>query len=386
MRSHRIFSFAFVYIFCMLILTLNSSVIADDQELVDINIPAWESVMSESQYTNPSKDFANQMTQWSNTVTNHAKGLNTTGEILTLKREAAKTAAFGPDGQWKNDLVDFIGNVVTNNVVDPVKDFIKGLIGKSDKIDREQAFAEAAQAVNDHITVLHDAKVMMDSMFPVAKKVRDNYIANGGSKDDLSALTPKASITMPDRVVPRWRCKGNGFGSGINESMLTCEETYFTPYNARDDHKIFCGGYKDPNSNVSGCGRPYYKCDEGDVKKHAVKYCNMSILYHTGIFPKSLGKCGAGYRTCLGSNKRGVHDYRNENKYYLNSWGLYGSYAVGLVAYKPTKHQYGKDSALSDSVNGPNGGGLDPSDYDKTPNCDTCIDGSKYCPNASTKH
>ncbi len=147
MRNHPIFSPVLVFVLC-LILALNSSVIA--QDLVDINIPAWESVLSESKYTNPTKDFANQMTQWSETVTNQARSKSFEGENLVMKREAAKTAAYGGDNEWKGNMIDWLKNTVTKDVATPVADFAKWLLGLSNKIDREQAFAEAAQAVNEH--------------------------------------------------------------------------------------------------------------------------------------------------------------------------------------------------------------------------------------------
>lgn len=384
MRSHRIFSLAFVSIFFTLILAPNSSVIA--QDLVEINIPAWESVLSESKYTNPTKEFTNQMTQWSETVLNHARFKEAEGKNLKDKREAAKIAAFGPDNAWQGSLIDWLKTTVTKDVATPLADFAKWLVGLSDKIDREQAFAEAAQAVNEHIPVVHDAKVMLDSMFPVAKKVRDNYVTNGGSIDDLDALTPKPDIEIPDRVVPRWYCKANGIGTGLHSSFRTCDETYPTPYEARDDHKLWCGGTKDPTAGVDGCGRPYYSCDEGAVKEHAVLYCNISVLYQPGILPKSLGKCGAPYRECSGSLKSGVHVYRSKTAMGTNSWGFRGSYAVGIESDGLSRHQNGQASPLSNSVNGPNGVGLDSSKYDETPSCDTCIDGSSFCPDGSTNH
>lgn len=387
MRIHRILSFSFMYVF-LLILALNSTVIADD--LVDINIPSMESVRSQPKYTNPSKDFTNQMTQWSNTVTNTAKHLETRGDILVHKRDVAKIAAFGPDDQWQGNVINWIANTVTQNWIEPVKDFAKGLLGKSDKIDREQSFAESCQAVNDISTLINDAQVMMDSMFEVAETVRNNYISNGGSKDDLSALTAKPSITIPDKVTPRWYCKGNGFGSGVIESLMTCYETYKTPYEARDDHKIVCGGYQDPNPNVAGCGYIYYSCVEGADKNHVVVYCTLNIAIYKGFFgiiPTIVGKCGAGYRECFGSmSKKGIHSYKLTKVQGTNSVGNSGEYATGIEANPTTEHRGAAKTPLAVSINGPNGVGLDESDYDDTLKCDTCIDGSDYCPNASTKH
>ena len=282
MKIHRILSFSFVSLL-LLVLSVNSTVIADD--LVDVNIPSMQAVRSQPKYTNPSLDFANKMTSWSETVLDNARYLHTQGQILTQKRDVAKIAAFGPDDQWQGNVINWIANTVTKNWIEPVKDFAKGLLGKSDKIDREQEFAEACQAVNDISTLIHDAQVMMDSMFEVAEAVRNNYISNGGSKDDLDPLTGKPSITIPDKVTPRWYCKGNGFGSGVIESLMTCYETYTTPYQARDDHKIVCGGYQDPNPNVAGCGYIYYSCVEGaDIDPISLLKVNHSGLFNTGLY------------------------------------------------------------------------------------------------------
>ena len=54
-----------LYFIPLLMFLFSSSIIAKNWELVDITIPAWEDVTSKSQYTHPTKEFANKMTDWS---------------------------------------------------------------------------------------------------------------------------------------------------------------------------------------------------------------------------------------------------------------------------------------------------------------------------------
>ena len=63
-----------------------------------------------------------------------------------------------------------------------------------------------------------------------------------------------------------------------------CSITMDSPGEARVDHKVVCGGDKDPNPSVGGCGRSYYRCKDKDVKKHRVKYCDSYITWWPLVF------------------------------------------------------------------------------------------------------
>lgn len=117
-------------------------------------------------------------------------------------------------------------------------------------------------------------------------------------------------------------------------------------------------------------------------------YCGKTIYYNnpTGNGFIDLGICGHEYRRCDDPEKKSVHIYGGTVLYDLDSFGKYGAYVSGLHTSSFTGHDEGTTSPPSVSVNGPNGVGLDKDDYDKSPNCDKCLDSSQYCPDASTKH
>ena len=185
-----------------------------------------------------------------------------------------------------------------------------------------------------------------------------------------------------DPEYPTWDCKGNGVLS------KTCHATYDTPYEALKDHRVLCGGDKDPNPNVAGCGRSWYTCKEGDGDAHQVKYCDNNISYWPGglSLPKHLGKCGEPYRDCPNSASwSGDHDY--EPVYSYNNGEKYKSgYQAkrgGALNTSLSAHR-GNMSSSSSSFRGPTKYSESISDkIDESPNCSSCIDGSEHCPNAS---
>ena len=381
MRTQRPF---FVQFLAVLLVLLCGGVTANAEDLVEAEIPPMEHIYGEDaldMYLRPSLETANNATIDSNTLCGHAYDLDQDGKLLIQEREAARIAAFGPDDQWQGDLVDFVANVVTQNAVEPIKDFVKGLLGKSDKLAREQAYAEKCQEVNNHYVTVNDAKVMAESMHAIAGTLRERYKQQNTSPSGLRAFDPLPDITIPDPVSPRWRCKGNGFGTGLSESLLTCLDTYYFPVDAYWTHRIECGGRNDPNPSVAGCGNGYYTCKTGSGDTHAVKYCDNYIVYYPGGFslPKRLGKCGAAYRDCPGSQSwSGTHGY--EPVYSYNSGNKYAS---SYQSQTSSSHR-GNRSKSSASFHGPTKYSESIRDkIDETPNCSTCIDGSSNCPNAS---
>ena len=232
-------------------------------------------------------------------------------------------------------------------------------------------------------------------MHPIAEILRNRYIAQNISPTGLFALQPLPSITILDAVHPRWRCMGNGIGTGLHDSLLTCLETYYTPYEARDDHKICCGGDKDPNPDVAGCGVDYYSCREFYVSFHQVLYCSRRIDWSppTAFRGTRVGKCGEAFRKCPGSlSHGGVHAYQPVVK--SSSSGTYWSgyeaveYSdIGVGTYTETDHIGNTTPPVAESgtpiVHGSNGVGVEAVIPDESSNCDTCIDGSPNCPNVS---
>ena len=183
--------------------------------------------------------------------------------------------------------------------------------------------------------------------------------------DDLSDRLVADKWSVPDK-------------SAVTVSK--CEGPCHGWYEDADEHVHTCGG----------CGDDYYECNKKDKEEHQIKYCNRAIYYtDTGsFFMKSiyLGLCGEKYRNCDDPLTRKVHNYTTDLGWGQNSWGFWGWYKEGIKASKPTVCAYGQSEPHSVAINGPNGVGLDESDYDETPNCPSCIDGSGFCPDASTQH
>ena len=390
----------FIHFLAVLMVMVSSGVITNDAQLVEnVYIPSLEEINKKAEYLHPSLQTVNAEIQKSNALNDHADKLDIRGHFLIDKQNTAHTAAYGGlnwKGKLKSKLVDLGEAVVTNSYSGLLKGFINDLIATEGKIDREQAYALACKAVNEHYRpTVHDAKVMGDSMHPIAEILRNRYIAQNTSPTGLFALQPLPSITIPDAVHPRWRCMGNGIGTGLHDSLLTCLETYYTPYEARDDHEICCGGDKDPNPDVAGCGVDYYSCREFYVSFHQVLYCSR----HIDWFPPAafrgtqIGICGEAFRKCPGSLSRsGVHAYQPVVKW--SSSGTYWSgyeaveYTdIGVGTYTETDHSGNTTPPVAESgtpiVHGSNGVGVEAVIPDESSNCDTCIDGSPNCPNVS---
>ena len=140
-----------------------------------------------------------------------------------------------------------------------------------------------------------------------------------------------------------------------------------------------------------GCSDEYWICKTLDVWKHEPLYCGKSITWYTydslsGKWGRySLGICGASYRRCDDPKKTAVHHYRPIMQGGQDSWGNWGYYISSYRGDTPDAHGKGSKSATA-SINGPNGSGISPDRMDKSPNCDSCMDGSRFCPDASTGH
>lgn len=153
-----------------------------------------------------------------------------------------------------------------------------------------------------------------------------------------------------------------------------------------DELKVTCGG----------CGEDYYSCDKKAYERHRVRYCRRSIIYvkydpstisWTNWNPyqeQVIGICGAEYRNCDNPKKKGHHYYISvvkKNPYTGEK------YIAGWKSDTQSFHGLGEPDPPAVSINGPNGVGLSDSDFDDaSPKCGSCLDGSKHCPDAGTKH
>ena len=379
-----------LYFIPLLMFLFSSSIIAKNWELVDITIPAWEDVTSKSQYTHPTKEFANKMTDWSDDCVAHADYLDTQMKFLVAKRDTASAAASGGIN-WRSKAI----NVASKSYWSLLEGFIRDLENAGGKIGREQLYAAACIEVNTLYPTLSAAMAMMDSMHAVAVEVRKNYKLHNTSISDLDSLRPKIDITLPSIETPEWLCKGNNALARFWYGTVTCEEKWNTPFKALNIHRVWCGGDKEPNPGVSGCNLPYYTCQPDQVKVHQVLYCHRGIDWNPPDDWRGtkVGICGEAFRKCPGSLSRaGVHDYRpvtstNNGNSYWSGYEVHPYHDIGIGTYTETDHSGSSTPPVASSgtpvVHGSSGVGVSQVIPDKSPNCNSCIDGSSNCPNAS---
>jgi hypothetical protein len=227
--------------------------------------------------------------------------------------------------------------------------------------------------------------------------------------DDLNELLRKrvstrdAALTNYNSATSHQRTVQNtpDYYSPIPECRLPCKNSCGVIFSSNDvgldklsyaaanNHKKICG----EGSSVSGCSVKHWTCDgkSKEYKKHQIVYCGRNISYWSvpsGSFSgKVIGKCGAPYRKCTTST--GTHYYEAVLSYNPSSRGKYRSgYRAATRVTDPYsgKHLWGTVDPPSASFHGPTKYSKSIGEtIDKTPDCSTCIDGSKHCPNAS-KH
>lgn len=159
-----------------------------------------------------------------------------------------------------------------------------------------------------------------------------------------------------------------------------CGNEYDTPVSP---NKKVCG--VDDDSSVSGCGKFYFTCKQNDLKRHGVLYCGKDIVFkkYTRYWydTEVLGICGTAYRRCDKPAKTGVHSYSTTFK--IESLGK--GYLDSYFPDSPTKHGKGTTTPPAVSIYGPNGIGFADDTFDKSPGCNSCIDGSKHCPGCGSE-
>ncbi len=218
-----------------------------------------------------------------------------------------------------------------------------------------------------------------------------NKILEQRVSDRDTALTNYNSATSQKRIAKHVP----DYYSPIPEVRLPCRNSCGVIFSSNDvgldglsdaaanNHKTTCGQTVSP----AGCGVKHWTCDgkNKEYKQHQVLYCGKNVTYWKyglSFSGKVLAVCGAKYRKCVKSS--GVHKYepiyaytngKYRKGYRAMSERVHGS--VGMA------HGSGTLTPPARSVNGPNPVDLD-SLIDESPNCSDCIDGSKYCPNASS--
>ncbi len=332
----------------------------------------------------PTKSDVNTAGQYYLQADDKAQTASTKGELLEAKRDAATVRLNSNFGEMEENFRDFIISTGFANVPGQLISWIDQLVKETDHFNLTQMWAEASNAVNEHLTELYRLDMIRWEKWRTYKSKLDDY--NGtNSGNQMESLDPPENLHYPNAVSVWWSCFSNKQGG-------SCLLKYNTPVGARDGCKVTCGSSNDPFASKcsGGCGKDFYKCHEKQTKKHRVVYCSRHIIYRKygsgmSFSGKSIGICGEPYRVC--TKTYGVHAY---NAVYKTQYGYNaGTYRSGLkssVDAHAGLHLWGKESPLPVSVNGPNGVGLDSTKYDESPKCPTCIDNSKHCPDASTNH
>lgn len=356
-----------------------------DGTLVFTNEPTAEQLNSDPMYMDPSKETVKTLIQWSNSCKANVDDLRFESKFLTLKRAAASAASSG-GWNWKSNTKKVAAGaeqVLTQNYSGLLVTFVNELINLEGQIDREQKYGLVCKELNAHIPKFNAGLSQWERMYSVATLVYDRWFNSPrtSGSEIMPYLHIYKSYPAPNPEYPTWGCKGNGLLS------KPCDDTYDTPYEALKDHRIICGGDKDPNPNLAGCFDAYYTCQnnyEAKREEHGTKYCNGYLLYHKGLLPDRFGKCGSPYRSCRGSGSAtGVHNY--EPVYSYNSGKRYASdYRIKRNANSVYSKHTGNMSGWLPSFHGPTKYSQSISEsIDESPNCSSCVDGSSNCPNVS---
>ena len=192
-----------------------------------------------------------------------------------------------------------------------------------------------------------------------------SHNSNHSSPTETDHLVPVYHTHRYSKDIPKFPCP-------------ECDEEFLSVISP---HQKKCGINDD--TDVMGCGNIYYTCQPDDVKKHAPKYCGKDVWIQPTSSPHDdhlffgvYGVCGNGYRKCTTSKRHHAYSYEIV---LING----GSYVSGCRPYytRPTKCGDGYAYVPPGAVHRPS---KDIEDMiDISPSCDTCLDSSDYCPNAS---
>lgn len=172
-------------------------------------------------------------------------------------------------------------------------------------IDKLQNWAEVNNEITAHQRTLYEAEIAVKDMYQKLCNAIAAYNCHHPSNTIDNPKGPR-ELYYPPTATIYWNCFGTEYHSG------DCMVVYDTPYAARDDHKAFCGGYKDPNPEVAGCGDEYYTCVDKHNKKHGSVGCTRSIKYrefsiYFGWYTYKSETCGVLFRKCTVT--KGPHKY-----------------------------------------------------------------------------
>ena len=273
-------------------------------ELEGIVIPSIESLP-----LNPTLQQVETAIANFNTLNDRAVEHETQTTFLAAKRDLAKIAADSLGITRRRNLRNFTVAASLSGKVGMINAFIESLLNPNSRIDRLQTWAELCIEVDDYkIDWMIPYDVYRGKQHEVASVLKSRYDSNNsGSSSSINSLIllPLRYLSYPTVVYPRFRCFGE------TTTFLPsgdCDDTFDTPYKARDTHEIWCGGYKDPD-RVRGCNDSYYSCQKKPLARHGIKTCTLTVTYYKPGTLTVIGSepCGIGYRTC--TNPKMPHNF-----------------------------------------------------------------------------
>ena len=241
-------------------------------------------------------------------------------KFMELKRTLAKTAYDSIGITRVKNLRNVTVELVLKSYTGAINTFIDRLINLNESIDRQQAWAVACYDLIDYIYgTLYPADLKRMAQYCVALILKRRYESNNPYSSNTVnrlILLELPSTYYPSYDRPRFHCMGNP-----RRSTTPCLETFKLPYEARSTHKIWCGGYKDPDPNIAGCGKSYYKCQPKVRAKHKPHSCILATKYYEYVESKKkwliykLQTCGHQFRNCWSnSSKRAPHAFYRDSQ------------------------------------------------------------------------
>lgn len=231
--------------------------------------------------------------------------LETHGKFLEAKRYLAVILCDSNTSDIDQKFDNFLLATAMFNVHGQLEAYADGIKMAKNHIDKLQIWAEINNEITAHCRTLYEAEQDAWQKWHKVSELVDKYNCHAPS-DKIEKPDRPGNVYYPQAGTVYWNCFGAEHYGG------DCLAMYDTPYTARDDHKAFCGGYKDPTPDVAGCGKEYYTCNDKHMTKHGVIGCTKAIIYTQIINdrPRTVKSesCPAQFRKCTVT--LGNHRYR----------------------------------------------------------------------------
>ena len=303
----------------------------------------------------------------------------------------------------KEDLEEALGKVESNSRMNAIQ-AVAARFGKS-KVSAVMALVKQIKETKTGIDLVYALEALSAQI--------DVFVTNDIDHDIYKRQRTGYDAVWDNYIEAYGKLKGielqnaNNNALGYNDQQNRVEQLQQKKWSLPDPDLITvkaCNGdcnafFKDAEEHhekCGGCNKGYYECNKKDREKHQVRYCGQQVSFYKPDTPKSfwsyrarhkLGICGAVYRNCDNPKNKQVHRYvaiiaKNSDGY--NSYK--GFYLQKYEGRSPTKCGDGTTTKPAVSIYGSNGVGLPESVMDKSSSCDSCICGSRTCPDARANH